>query len=257
MLRTSIKYAISEALSAVDGYEVWDFDLKQCRDGDGICVEIRYRYDAALRFTALIVEGEHGDAITVDLEAEETEFETESQLEIAVEAAPGPVASRESFVVNELEELYGALTQWVARLDEEFAAAAGTRVLTAQQKALTQLGQHLDKVENRPLASDRLHRIRGRLERVEEVVAELRGEDDEDRRDEIREDFERLHECAELLGERDFLHFVLVRLVKHLWDEDNLRVVEGAPRAMQALFERAAAVARPTSRPVSSAPLPE
>lgn len=232
MLRVSIKYAVSEALSSVPGCEVWDFDIKQRDEAEGISLEIRYRYRPDLHLRILFA-GEQA-AIRVDLDSEEIELSAPS---IAIEAVPGLLRGREAHSVGSLDELYEAIADWAGRLDVELEASVRTRVLSAQRKAITLLGESLQSIPDRPIPSARVQGLRARLERVEAVVVELRGNDDEERIEEIHEDFESLRARAAVLNERDFLYSVLVRLVKHLWDEENLSVVDGVGRATRALFD--------------------
>lgn len=234
MLRIAIKYRISEALSAVPGFEVWDFDIKQRKRDDGIWIDIRYRYQPDLRFTATVT-----TAKTFELESDEVLAENDEEIEIATEASPGAILSCDESVLIGLESLYASIEEWACRLEDELVGAVRTRVLSAQQKSLSQLGKHLSQIQDRPTPPDRVRRYRERLARVESVVVELRSgaADASARADEIRADFERLRMLAGVLNERSFLNAVLVRLVKHLWDEETLGLIDGVGLATQALFE--------------------
>ena len=232
MLRVSIKYGISEALSSVPGYEVWDFEIKQRDEAEGISLEIRYRYMPDLHMRIALT-GDEG-AISVDLESNDIELAVPS---IAIEAVPGALNGREAHTVASLDDLYECIAAWAGRLDVELAASVRTRVLSAQQKAISRLGESLKGIPDRPISQPRVQSYRTRLERVEAVVVELRGKDDAARIEEIHEDFESLRARAAVLNERDFLYSVLVRLVKHLWDEESLSVVDGVGRATRALFD--------------------
>jgi hypothetical protein len=246
MLRIAIKYRISEALSAVSGFEVWDFDIKQRRQDDGVWIDIRYRYQPEFKFTATVTLAQ-----TFAVDSDDVVAESDEEIEITIDAVPGAILGRDGCVLVGLDSLYASIEEWVARLEDELLGTVRTQVLSAQQRSLGQLGKHLEQVQNRPIPPARVRTFRERLTRVEDVVVELRSgiEEAESRGEEIRADFERLRELAGVLQERDFLNAVLVRLIKHLWDEENLGLIDGVGRATQALFEdrargRAVAVAQ-------------
>jgi hypothetical protein len=53
----------------------------------------------------------------------------------------------------------------------------------------------------------------------------------------VRREFDCLRHRLEVLGERSFLHAVLVRLVKHFWDDENLRIIEAGSRAAREFLQ--------------------
>jgi hypothetical protein len=221
MLRAAVKHGISKALSARAGFEVWDFDIKEEQPTpEKATVEIRYRYHPSLYFIAAITaKGPDGALPTY---------------EIAAEAVPGEVGQKEVLALAGRQELFAAIERWTTRIEEELLARPSNRVLVAQQKAIAYLDKHLLDVPDHRLTRDQIREYRRRLDRLEAAVIELRGNGkDQAHADEIRQEFDCLRSRLEVLGERSFLHAVLVRLVKYFWDDENLRIIEAGSRAAQ------------------------
>jgi hypothetical protein len=152
--------------------------------------------------------------------------------EISAEAVPGEVGQKETLVLAGRPELFAAIERWTTRIEEELLARPSNRVLAAQEKAISYLEKHLLDIPDHRLTREQIREYRDRLERLEAAVVELRGKDPA-RADAVRREFECLRARLEILGERSFLHAVLVRLVKYFWDDENLRIVEAGSRAAQ------------------------
>jgi hypothetical protein len=224
MLRAAIKHGISKALSTSAGFEVWDFDIKEEQPSpERATVEIRYRYHPGLYFNAAIVAmGEEGQVPTY---------------EISAEAVPGEVGEKETLRLAGRQELFKAIERWTTRIEEELSARPSNRVLAAQQKAIAYLEKHLLDIPDAGLTREQIIEYRRRLERLEAAVIELRAPKKDlangSRADAVRQEFAALRSRLEVLGERSFLHAVLVRLVKYFWDDENLRIIEAGSRAAQ------------------------
>jgi len=252
MLRAAIKHGISEALSASPGFEVADFDIQQTGTlEEGIRLEIRYRYEADFRFVATFsgIDDDNEDSFgTVEIGAdmpgneqilELTHDEARAEHEIEIEVFPGELTGRDAFTVWSCDELGECIRAWTSRLDEELLALAENKVIIAQHKALAQLRKHLANVPDKRMTRQRIELYRRRLDQLETTVLALRAgdaDDPEERAEEIREEFDSLRDRVAALSERSFLEAVLVRLVKYFWDDENLRIVEGASRAAEELF---------------------
>ncbi len=256
MLRAAIKHGISKALSSSAGFEVWDFEIKEEQPSpDRVTVEIRYRYQPSLFFTAAITARSVGGQVPTH--------------EISAEAVPGEVGEKEALALAGRQELFKAIERWTGRIEEELSARPSNRVLAAQQKAISYLEKHLLDIPDQRLTRDQIVEYRRRLERLEGAVIEIRAPRKENangtRAEVVRQEFAALRSRLEVLGERSFLHAVLVRLVKYFWDDENLRIVEAGSRAAQdflrdddhplAQAERAPAplAARAASKPEAAA----
>ncbi len=222
MLRAAIKHGISKALATSAGFEVWDFDIKEEQPSpERATVEIRYRYHPGLYFTAAITAvGEEGQVPTY---------------EISAEAVPGEVGQKETLRLAGRQELFKAIERWTTRIEEELSARPSNRVLAAQQKAIVYLEKHLLDIPDAGLTREQITEYRRRLERLEAAVVEIRvpKKDHTNGADAVRQEFAALRSRLEVLGERSFLHAVLVRLVKYFWDDENLRIIEAGSRAAQ------------------------
>jgi len=224
MLRAAIKHGISKALSSSAGFEVWDFEIKEEQPSlDRVTIEIRYRYQPSLFFTAAI------DAKSVAGQV--------PTYEISAEAVPGEVGEKETLALAGRQELFKAIERWTGRIEEELSARPSNRVLAAQQKAISYLEKHLLDIPDQRLTREQIAEYRHRLERLEAAVIEIRAPRKDGvhdaRADAVRQEFASLRSRLEVLGERSFLHAVLVRLVKYFWDDENLRIVEAGSRAAQ------------------------
>jgi len=252
MLRAAIKYGISKALSTRAGFEVWDFEIREEQPSpDRVTLDIRYRYHPSLCFNA---------AITTKSEEGKV-----PSYEITAQAVPGEVGEKEELLLAGRQELCTAIERWTTRIEEELSARPSNRVLAAQQKAISYLEKHLLDIPDQQLTRERIHEYQRRLERLEAAVIELRTPRSESANgahaEAVRQEFACLRSRLEVLGERSFLHSVLVRLVKHFWDDENLRIIEAGSRAAQAFLadpEHSLAVARsePPARSTPPAPAP-
>jgi hypothetical protein len=237
MLRAAIKHGITKALSTRAGFEVWDFEIREEQpSADRVTIDIRYRYQPGLSFRAAIVaKGAEGKVPTY---------------EITAEAVPGEVGDREMLLLAGRHELCVAIERWTSRIEEELSARPSNRVLAAQEKAISYLEKHLLDIPDQRLTRERIRECKRRLDRLEAAVVELRaprdGGSSGTRADAIRQEFACLRTRLEVLGERSFLHAVLVRLVMYFWDDENLRIVEAGSRAAQDFL-------KDEDRPLSSA----
>ncbi|HEX5137742.1 MAG TPA: hypothetical protein VFY93_12260 [Planctomycetota bacterium] len=223
MLRAAIKHGITKALSTRAGFEVWDFEIREEQpSAEKVTIEIKYRYQPGLFFKAAIVgKSEDGKVPTY---------------EITAEAVPGEVGDREALLLAGRHELCTAIERWTSRIEEELSARPSNRVLAAQEKAISYLEKHLLDVPEQRLTRERIQEYRRRLDRLEVAVIELRAPREGTngtRADAVRQEFACLRTRLEVLGERSFLHAVLVRLVMYFWDDENLRIVEAGSRAAQ------------------------
>jgi hypothetical protein len=221
MLRAAIKHGITKALSTRTGFEVWDFEIREEQPSpDRVTIDIRYRYQPGLSFRAAIAaKGEEGKVPTY---------------EITAEAVPGEVGEKEMLLLAGRHELCTAIERWTSRIEEELSARPSNRVLQAQEKAISYLEKHLLDIPDQRLTRERIQEYRRRLDRLEAAVIELRAPRDGGntaRADVVRQEFASLRTRLEVLGERSFLHAVLVRLVMYFWDDENLRIVEAGSRA--------------------------
>jgi len=228
MLRAAIKHGISKALSTRAGFEVWDFEIKEEQpSADRVSIEIRYRYQPGLWFSAVIT-----------AKSEEGRIPTH---EITAESVPGEVGEKEVLLLASRHELYTAIERWTTRIEEELSARPSNRVLAAQQKAIAYLEKHLLDIPDQRLTRESILVYRQRLDRLEAAVIELRAPRKDgtngERAEAVRQEFACLRTRLEVLGERSFLHAVLVRLVKHFWDDENLRIIEAGSRAAQAFLK--------------------
>lgn len=222
MLRAAIKHGICNALSARAGFEVWDFEIKEEQPSpDRETIEIRYRYQPGLYFSAAIT------AKSVDGNV--------PTYEIVADAVPGEVGEKETLTLGSRRELCAAIEGWTTRIEEELNARPSNRVLAAQEKAISYLEKHLLDIPDQRLTREQIVEYRRRLERLEAAIVELRAakKDNGGRADAVRQEFLSLRGRLEVLGERSFLHAVLVRLVKYFWDDENLRIIEAGSRAAQ------------------------
>jgi hypothetical protein len=223
MLRAAIKHGITKALSTRAGFEVWDFEIREEQPSpDRVTIEIKYRYQPGLSFHAAITaKGEDGKVPTY---------------EITAEAVPGEVGDKDVLLLAGRHELCTAIERWTSRIEEELSARPSNRVLAAQEKAISYLEKHLLDIPEQRLTRERIQEYRRRLDRLESAVIELRAARDGAngaRAEAVRQEFAVLHTRLEVLGERSFLHAVLVRLVMYFWDDENLRIVEAGSRAAQ------------------------
>ncbi|MCK6462039.1 MAG: hypothetical protein L6Q95_19325, partial [Planctomycetes bacterium] len=223
MLRAAIKHGITKALSTRTGFEVWDFEIKEEQPSpERVTIDIRYRYQPGLSFRAAIAaKGEEGKVPTY---------------EITAEAVPGEVGEKEMLLLAGRHELCTAIERWTSRIEEELSARPSNRVLQAQEKAISYLEKHLLDIPDQRLTRERIQEYRRRLDRLEAAVIELRAPRDggnSARAEAVRQEFASLRTRLEVLGERSFLHAVLVRLVMYFWDDENLRIVEAGSRAAQ------------------------
>lgn len=224
MLRAAIKHGISKALSSSAGFEVWDFEIREEQPSqDKVTIEIRYRYHPGLCFFAAIT------ARSVDGNV--------PTYEISAEAVPGEVGEKEMLVLAGRQELCTAIERWTMRIEEELSARPSNRVMAAQQKAIAYLEKHLLDIPDQHLTREQITEYRRRLERLEAAVIEIRAPKKDHsngtRAEAVRQEFASLRSRLEVLGERSFLHAVLVRLVKYFWDDENLRIIEAGSRAAQ------------------------
>jgi hypothetical protein len=248
MLRAAIKHGITKALSTRAGFEVWDFEIREEQPSpDRVTIDIRYRYQPGLCFRAEIAaKGEDGKVPTY---------------EITAEAVPGEVGDRERLLLAGRHEMCTAIERWTSRIEEELSARPSNRVLAAQEKAISYLEKHLLDIPEQRLTRERILEYGRRLDRLEVAVIELRASRDPSgaRADAVKQEFACLRTRLEVLGERSFLHAVLVRLVMYFWDDENLRIVEAGSRAAQDFLRHddrplaarhdAAALARPSAAP--------
>jgi len=223
MLRAAIKHGITRALSTRAGFEVWDFEIREEQpSAEKVTIEIKYRYQPGLFFKAAIVgKSEDGKVPTY---------------EITAEAVPGEVGDREALLLAGRHELCTAIERWTSRIEEELSARPSNRVLAAQEKAISYLEKHLLDIPDQRLTRERIQEYQRRLDRLESAVIELRAPREGangTRADEVRQEFACLRTRLEVLGERSFLHAVLVRLVMYFWDDENLRIIEAGSRAAQ------------------------
>jgi hypothetical protein len=224
MLRAAIKHGISKALSTRAGFEVWDFEIKEEQPSpDRVTIDIRYRYQPGLCFAAVIAaKGVEGKVPTY---------------EISAEAVPGEVGEKDVLLLAGRHELFTAIERWTTRIEEELSARPSNRVLGAQQKAISYLEKHLLAIPDHRLTREQIHEYLRRLDRLEAAVIELRAPRNEHgngaRAETVQQEFACLRSRLEVLGERSFLHAVLVRLVKYFWDDENLRIIEAGSRAAQ------------------------
>jgi pyruvate/2-oxoglutarate dehydrogenase complex dihydrolipoamide acyltransferase (E2) component len=223
MLRAAIKHGITKALSTRAGFEVWDFEIREEQPSpERVTIDIRYRYQPGLGFKAAITaKSEDGKVPTY---------------EITAEAVPGEVGDKENLLLAGRHELCTAIERWTSRIEEELSARPSNRVLAAQEKAISYLEKHLLDIPEQRLTRERIQEYRRRLDRLEAAVIELRAPRDGAngaRADAVKQEFAVLHTRLEVLGERSFLHAVLVRLVMYFWDDENLRIIEAGSRAAQ------------------------
>lgn len=222
MLRAAIKHGITKALSTRAGFEVWDFEIKEEQPSpERVTIDIRYRYQPGLCFNAAIT-------------ARSAEGKVPTY-EITAEAVPGEVGEKDALLLAGRQELCTAIERWTSRIEEELSARPSNRVLQAQEKAISYLEKHLLDIPDQRLTRERIQEYRRRLDRLEAAVIELRAPRDTNgaRAETIRQEFACLRTRLEVLGERSFLHAVLVRLVKYFWDDENLRIIEAGSRAAQ------------------------
>jgi hypothetical protein len=236
MLRDSIKHAISRALSAPAGVEIWDFDTREeTAPGGGVVIEMRYRYhpDCIFKATFSAATADGGGAPG-----------------IVTEAMPGELLRRETGAAATLTELCGQIETWAGRLGDELAARSASRLLAAQQKALMSLGRHLRDLPDRALGKQQAADYRKRLGALERAVLALHTPDATSTA-RIRAEFAGLADRAGAMGERSFLQAVLVRLVQHFWDEERLGLAEAGARAARDFLDghgEADTAERPGSR---------
>ncbi len=252
MLRAAIKHGITKALSTRAGFEVWDFEIKEEQPSpDRVTIDIQYRYQPGLRFHAAIT-------------ARSAEGKVPTY-EITAEAVPGEVGEKDVLLLAGRHELCTAIERWTSRIEEELSARPSNRVLQAQEKAISYLEKHLLDIPDQRLTRERILEYRRRLDRLEAAVIELRAPRDGGngaRAEAVRQEFACLRTRLEVLGERSFLHAVLVRLVMYFWDDENLRIIEAGSRAAQDFLkdqDRPLSVSR-AEVPVAAratAPLPE
>ena len=246
MLRAAVKHGISNALSTRTGFEVWDFDITEEQPSPGTTVVgIKYRYHPSLTFVA-----------TIEATADEG---GQPAYRITAEAVPGEVGQKEQVSLSGRSELFAAVERWTARIEEELYARPLNRVLAAQQKAISYLEKHLLDIPDNRMTRERVDEYRRRLRRLQTAVVAIRARPGEpaavatERAEAVREEFECLHTRVEVLGERSFLHAVLVRLVKYFWDDENLRIVEAGSRAAQDFLRKQEQASAPAASPAPAA----
>jgi hypothetical protein len=208
MLRASIKYGVSEALSVRPGFEVWDFELSEKKDGEATTLLITYRYHRGCTFKATFTKREsEGSAPNYD---------------IVVDHTPGEIQQRETYTIDARSDLFDAIERWTSCLEEELLSRSSSAVLSAQRKALSSLEVQVRNLPQTPITDEDAAIYGERLERLEGVLLKLNPDQEE----EIRDEFECLRERVFMLDERSFFHAVLVRLIRYFWDERNLKLVE-------------------------------
>jgi len=184
-----------------------------------VTTEIRYRYLTECTFRAVFEPREENGLPAYDIDAVST---------------PGVLMRREQLQAATVEDLYTQIERWTGFLADELIAHRASRVLAAQQKALHALGAHLRDLPDRPLSRARCAEYALRVEKLESAV--LEANTDAGGIAAIKADFASLRECVGALGERSFLQAVLVRLIQHFWDEQNLRLVEDGNQAATAFL---------------------
>jgi len=249
MLRAAVKHGISSALSSRTGFEVWDFEITvEQPSADTTVVAIRYRYHPGLSFN-----------VTIEATPDESGVPT---YRISAETVPGEVGQTEKLSLAGRSELFAAVERWTDRIEEELYARPLNRVLEAQQRAIAYLEKHLLDIPDDRMTRDRIDEYRGRLRRLQTAVVAILARPGEpaaaaaERAEAVRREFECLHARVEVLGERSFLHAVLVRLVKYFWDDENLRIVEAGSRAAQEFLRRREQAAASVECPAPAATQP-